>query len=1642
MLNLSRFLLLSCAALFGGLLFNSATGAPIQTATSRLSVNSADAASLRVTYQTPESTLAPEFTVEDDNPTGAITLSLPNRPVIPVITRTLLIPPHGGVRLADLKVESREERNLRSLASVAAPDDIRDALQVGDDGFWPASAVMIGEPAILRNYRLVTVTLFPVQFNQATGAIRLNSNFDFQLAFDGPEINPLLNPNITPSRYVDRIIRNLVDNPPARDLGRDDADIGGYLYIVARADGVDAVLDTLIEWRRSQGYRVTVAHVDQDAPQNVVKDIIEQLYESEGSVEFVTLVGDASGGDFDISAASGDGDYLYSLMGNDPLPDLAIGRLSARTNQQLQTIVNKIVSYEANPIMNNPAWQLHGGVVAGSSVNGISEVFVAKYVRKELLALGFTDVRHWYWPEDGNVQGDQEYLSDWFRWGMSVLHYRAFHLMNNLSTDVIRNLPNRNGPWPAVLAISCETGNFTPDIDGHTEAFLRAAGGGVGAIGTATQETNVKYNNLMAGGVWKGIYKDSLFAFGWGLNMGKYELWRAFAGLDAVYLNFLDWNNLMGDAGNEVWTGAIRNFDAEYLNTLPLGGSLYPVVVTDLETGDPAADAVVCLYQRDGTSVRARTNADGRADINIAPDAFNAGQIKLTITSHNYKPFRANVAVSRQASFVGYLDHSLANGDDGDQLPNPGEELTYRIVIRNSGTDAVNGPMNVTLTSASDWAEVTGDPVRLENDLQPDQTAEADFTIHIGEQTLDQTTLPFVVSIATGNSSWQSSFELTVAAPVIRVVNAQFAGGDLIPDATRDLTLRLSNVGHKALPAFSVVLSASDERLSIDQNRGAFDAVDVGDEIAQHGQAFRVRAHMGIVPGEKFTLYAEHDGIPLTSASFIVTVGRPVETDPFGPDAFGYYCFDSGDTAWEMAPEYDWVEIDSNVEGFQFRGTRLDLADTGDNQDVSVAVDLPFEFKYYDEDFDRLTICSNGWAAFGDQAELADFRNSHIGQALGPNAQLAVWWDNLITTQESSILTYYDERSGRFVVEWSRMRRLIQFGQGALETFQLILHNQNSLPTADGSGVITFQYLDVTNQAVPAHNDVPYCTIGISNLDDSGGLEYTYYGQYAPGARQVSGGLAIRFANALSVRTGYVRGRVTELTSGRAIPNALVRSNRRFESHTDADGRYSMEMAIGEGYVLTASAFGCNNLIAPAFDLAENETLMVNFALRKPAFAASRDSISAELSVNQSQQFDMTLANQGDGSLEWRTTKSFGNDESDLGQRKRSYPFARNVHDLDLLGIAYGGDRCFVSGDNGNEPQLIYVFDERGSSLGSFPQPGNAPGAIPDLAYDGQLIWGSGERMVYGFNSQGEVQHQFLGPFATNKCIAWDDQRSLLWITSQRTAFYGVDNQGHAFRTLRNHQFNITGLGFWSNDPDGYQLYVLDNPGRDTARVYKIDVETDDVRLVGDLRPPEGGQVGGMEITSDFLNYDWTMAVLINDQINARTGDRADFYQLGYYTGWLSLSADSGEVLAGRDQRLVLTLNTTNMDPDVYRATITFSHNAADDALILPVTLTVFDLSAPDHPDAAAPKEFAIESVWPSPFNSAFTLSYHLPTSSTVKLSLLDLAGREIDRLEEGFKTAGQHSIQIDGGRLASGVYLVRIESGGATRTAKVTMIR
>jgi len=101
-------------------------------------------------------------------------------------------------------------------------------------------------------------------------------------------------------------------------------------------------------------------------------------------------------------------------------------------------------------------------------------------------------------------------------------------------------------------------------------------------------------------------------------------------------------------------------------------------------------------------------------------------------------------------------------------------------------------------------------------------------------------------------------------------------------------------------------------------------------------------------------------------------------------------------------------------------------------------------------------------------------------------------------------------------------------------------------------------------------------------------------------------------------------------------------------------------------------------------------------------------------------------------------------------------------------------------------------------------------------------------------------------------------------------------------------------------------------------------------------------------------------------------------------------------------------------------------------------------LTDADREDALAgvPKEFYLGQNYPNPFNPVTQIRYDLPKDAEVRLDVYTVTGQRVATLVNGQQKAGSHTVMFDASRLASGVYVYRIQAGEFTMSRQMTFIK
>jgi len=88
------------------------------------------------------------------------------------------------------------------------------------------------------------------------------------------------------------------------------------------------------------------------------------------------------------------------------------------------------------------------------------------------------------------------------------------------------------------------------------------------------------------------------------------------------------------------------------------------------------------------------------------------------------------------------------------------------------------------------------------------------------------------------------------------------------------------------------------------------------------------------------------------------------------------------------------------------------------------------------------------------------------------------------------------------------------------------------------------------------------------------------------------------------------------------------------------------------------------------------------------------------------------------------------------------------------------------------------------------------------------------------------------------------------------------------------------------------------------------------------------------------------------------------------------------------------------------------------------------------------PGVFALEQNYPNPFNPVTIIRYSIPKNQFVTLKVYDIMGKEVSRLVDGEKTAGQYSLEFDGSKLSSGVYFYVLSTDDFSSVKKLILLK
>ena len=167
----------------------------------------------------------------------------------------------------------------------------------------------------------------------------------------------------------------------------------------------------------------------------------------------------------------------------------------------------------------------------------------------------------------------------------------------------------------------------------------------------------------------------------------------------------------------------------------------------------------------------------------------------------------------------------------------------------------------------------------------------------------------------------------------------------------------------------------------------------------------------------------------------------------------------------------------------------------------------------------------------------------------------------------------------------------------------------------------------------------------------------------------------------------------------------------------------------------------------------------------------------------------------------------------------------------------------------------------------------------------------------------------------------------------------------------------------------------------------------------------------------------------------------------GTNTVYISANAGSGGVVKkSTDGGLTWTTMTTSGLTGITHmefkrvGTTVYGYAATANGAILKMTDVVTEVTPIN---SLVPSDYNLDQNYPNPFNPTTTINFSIPASSKVTLKIYDALGKEVAKLVDEVKPAGNYSADFTAGsNLNSGIYFYTLQAGSFTSTKKLMLVK
>ena len=414
-------------------------------------------------------------------------------------------------------------------------------------GFYPSYVIPSFEQHDYQGTPVINVCVCPIKYNYETKTTRIYSMIKYEVTWNNNKL-PVKTPSVERRNSSIKFLNNVTLNSVKLQNERNQNSLTTEDYLIISTSNYQSAVERLAEWKRTLGFKVGVFYQNGLSATNIRSFI--QNYNIHSNLSYVLFVGsntDVPSFEYQRNQPNQEAyvsDYQYSCIDNDDFPDIYRGRLLVSSPNEAETLVDKIINYERNPVISNIFYDTGiNGAVFEADGNGyertravLTSELIKKVVSDSLyksinyvyLRGGGTYPAHWNNSDFSNGNELPDSILQGIIWDgtakkmMNHIDNGAFytffigHGQNNqwqslnLNKDSLDRL-NNGIKYPVVFSLSCYTGDFLNSNDCFAKHFCSMEGKGCIAIFSPTCEAPWGSTEIMGMNMFDAIWPCSSY---------------------------------------------------------------------------------------------------------------------------------------------------------------------------------------------------------------------------------------------------------------------------------------------------------------------------------------------------------------------------------------------------------------------------------------------------------------------------------------------------------------------------------------------------------------------------------------------------------------------------------------------------------------------------------------------------------------------------------------------------------------------------------------------------------------------------------------------------------------------------------------------------------------------------------------------------------------------------------------------------------------------------------------------------------------------------------------------------------------------------------------------------------------------------